>query len=36
MQRFFVRAEYEYVHFGVFNDLNTYIQPARVGAGVKF
>ena len=36
MQHFFVRAEYEYVHFGVFNDLNTHIQTARVGAGVKF
>jgi len=36
MQRFFVRAEYEYVKFGAFNDLNTYIQTARVGAGVKF
>lgn len=36
MQRFFVRAEYEYVQFGAFNDLKTHIHTARVGAGVKF
>jgi outer membrane immunogenic protein len=35
-QNIFVRAEYEYVGFGSFNDLNVHIQTARVGAGVKF
>jgi len=36
MQYLFVRAEYEYVQFGAFNDLNTHIHTARVAAGVKF
>jgi opacity protein-like surface antigen len=35
-QNLFVRAEYEFIKFGLFNDLNTYLQTARVGAGVKF
>lgn len=36
LQNLFVRAEYEYVKFGLFNDLNTYLQSVRVGAGMKF
>jgi outer membrane immunogenic protein len=36
MQNIFVRAEYEYIQFGAFNDLKTYIQTARIGAGIKF
>ena len=36
MQNVFVRAEYEYVKFGWFNDINLHIQSARVGAGIKF
>jgi opacity protein-like surface antigen len=36
MQNVFVRAEYEYVKFGWFNDINMHIHSARVGAGVKF
>ena len=36
MQNVFVRAEYEYVKFGWFNDINLHIHSARVGAGVKF
>ena len=36
MQNVFVRAEYEYVQFGQFNDLKTHIHTARVGAGLKF
>lgn len=32
----FVRAEYEYVQFGAFNDLKTHIHTARVGGGLKF
>jgi outer membrane immunogenic protein len=35
-QNLFVRAEYEFIKFGMFNDLNTYLQTARIGAGVKF
>jgi outer membrane immunogenic protein len=36
MQNIFVRAEYEYVKFGWFNDINLHIHSARVGAGFKF
>lgn len=36
MQNVFVRAEYEYVKFGWFNDINMHIHSARVGAGLKF
>jgi outer membrane immunogenic protein len=36
MQNIFLRAEYEYIQFGAFNDLKTYIQTARIGAGIKF
>jgi opacity protein-like surface antigen len=36
MQNVFVRAEYEYVKFGWFNDINLHIQSVRVGAGFKF
>jgi len=36
MQNIFVRAEYEYINFGSFYDLNTHIQTVRLGAGVKF
>jgi outer membrane immunogenic protein len=36
MQSIFLRAEYEYIQFGQFNDLKTYIQTARIGAGIKF
>jgi opacity protein-like surface antigen len=36
MQNIFVRAEYEYIQFGAFNDLKTHIQTARIGAGFKF
>lgn len=36
MQNIFVRAEYEYVQFGQFNDLKTHIHTARVGGGLKF
>jgi outer membrane immunogenic protein len=36
MQNIFVRAEYEYIFFGDFNDLKTHIHTARVGAGLKF
>jgi opacity protein-like surface antigen len=32
----FVRAEYEYVQFGAFNEIKAHIHTARVGAGVKF
>jgi opacity protein-like surface antigen len=35
-QNLFVRAEYEYVKFGLFNNLGTYLQSVRAGAGVKF
>jgi opacity protein-like surface antigen len=35
-QNLFVRAEYEFIKFGAFNDLNMYMQSARIGAGVKF
>jgi opacity protein-like surface antigen len=35
-QNLFVRGEYEFIKFGLFNDLNTYLQTARIGAGVKF
>ena len=36
MQNVFVRAEYEYVQFGQFNDLKTHIHTARIGGGLKF
>ena len=36
MQNIFVRAEYEYVQFGQFNDLKTHIHTARIGGGLKF
>jgi opacity protein-like surface antigen len=36
MQNIFVRAEYEYVQFGEFNDLKTHIHTARIGGGLKF
>ena len=36
MQNVFVRAEYEYIQFGPFNDVNLHIHSARVGAGIKF
>jgi outer membrane immunogenic protein len=36
MQNIFVRAEYEYVQFGQFNDLKTHIHTARIGGGFKF
>jgi outer membrane immunogenic protein len=36
MQNIFVRAEYEYVQFGEFNDLKTHIHTARIGGGIKF
>jgi outer membrane immunogenic protein len=36
MQNVFVRAEYEYVKFGWFNDINLHAHSARVGAGFKF
>jgi opacity protein-like surface antigen len=36
MQNVFVRAEYEYVKFGWFNDINLHAHSARVGAGIKF
>ncbi len=35
-QNLFVRAEYEFIKFGAFNDINMYLQSARIGAGVKF
>jgi len=36
MQNVFVRAEYEYLQFGPFHDVNLHIHNARVGAGIKF
>jgi outer membrane immunogenic protein len=36
MSNLFVRAEYEYVQFGAFNEIKAHIHTARVGAGVKF
>jgi opacity protein-like surface antigen len=36
MQNLFVRAEYEYIHFGWFNDINLHIHSARLGVGLKF
>ena len=36
MHNVFLRAEYEYVKFGWFNDINMHIHSARVGAGIKF
>jgi outer membrane immunogenic protein len=36
MQNIFVRAEYEYIQFGAYENLKTHIQTARIGAGVKF
>lgn len=36
MQNVFLRAEYEYIQFGAFQDLKTHIQTARIGAGIKF
>jgi outer membrane immunogenic protein len=35
-QNIFLRAEYEYIYFGAFNDLKQTLQTARIGAGVKF
>jgi len=36
MQNFFLRGEYEYVHFGSFHEINAHIQTVRIGAGLKF
>ncbi len=37
MQNVFLRAEYEYINFGSFYDLNDCtFRPVRLGAGVKF
>lgn len=36
MQNLFVRAEYEYIKFGWFNDINLHMHSARLGAGLKF
>jgi outer membrane immunogenic protein len=35
-QNLFLRAEYEYIYFGAFNNLKQTIQTARVGAGFRF
>lgn len=36
MPGFFLRAEYEFLQFGTFNDVSANIQTVRVGAAVKY
>ncbi len=36
MSNFFLRAEYEYIQFGDFQQVNIHMHNARVGAAVKF